>query len=158
MDKDAELSEIFNKVSDRHRLIKELEAKKFRFMSENTFLEVHCIDYIENHADLNVTQLAKKLRVTRSAISKTTKKLIEDGAIVSYRKPDNKKEIFFKLTDIGRRIYAEHKKMHQNRIEQDRMFFQKLGEEEKEQLIILLNRIYEQIALELKKLGLENYI
>lgn len=47
MDKDAELSAIFNRVSERHQLIKEIEAKKYRFMSENTFLEVHCIDFIE---------------------------------------------------------------------------------------------------------------
>jgi len=158
MDKDAELSAIFNRVSERHQLIKEIEAKKYRFMSENTFLEVHCIDFIEKNADPNVTRLAKALRVTRSAISKTTKKLLEDGAIERYRKPGNRKEIYFRLTDVGKRIYAEHEKMHQTRIEQDRIFFQQLSEEEKERLILALHKIYEQIALELKNLGLENYI
>lgn len=158
MDKDAELSAIFNRVSERHHVIKETEAKKFRFMSENTFLEVHCIDFIEKNADPNVTKLANALRVTRSAISKTTKKLLADGAIERYQKPGNKKEIYFKLTDIGRRIFAEHEKMHQARIEQDRLFFQDLSEEEKEQLVIVLNKIYKQIALELKKMGLEHYI
>jgi len=117
MDKDAELSAILNRVSERHQLIKDIEAKKFRFMSENTFLEVHCIELIEKNADSNVTQLAKALRVTRSAISKTAKKLLQDGAIEKYRKPDNKKEIYFKLTDVGERIFAEHEKMHQDRIE-----------------------------------------
>ena len=158
MDKDAELSAIFNRVSERHQLIKEIEAKKFRFMSENTFLEVHCIDFIGKHADPNVTKLAKALRVTRSAISKTTKKLLEDGAIQRYRKPDNKKEIYFKLTDAGWRIFREHENMHRARIEQDKFFFQHLGEEEKEQLIAALNKIYKQIVHVLKQKGLDNYI
>jgi DNA-binding MarR family transcriptional regulator len=158
MNKETELSAIFNRVSERHHVIKEMEAKKYRFMSENTFLEVHCIDFIEKNLDPNVTKLANALRVTRGAISKTTKKLLKDGAIEKYQKPENKKEIYFKLTAIGRRIFAEHEKMHQTRIEQDRLFFQNLSEEEKDQLIRSLNKIYKQIAEELKKLGLENYI
>ena len=35
--------------------------------------------------------------MTRGAISKITKKLIKKGIIESYQKPDNKKEIYFRL-------------------------------------------------------------
>ncbi len=158
MTKEKELSLILNRVSERHQLIKEIEEKKYRFMSENTFLEVHCIDFIGINPDSNVTRLSNAYRVTRGAISKTTKKLLEDGAIEKYQKPENKKEIYFKLTDIGRKIYVDHEKLHQTRIEQDRIFFQNLNEEEKDQLIMSLNKIYQQISVELKNLGLENYI
>ena len=158
MNKEEELSAIFNRVTERHHLIKELEWKKYQFMSENTFLEVHCIDIIEKNPDSNVTRLANTLRVTRGAISKTTKKLLEDGAIEKYQRPENKKEIYFRLTDIGKSIYFEHEKMHQARMEQDRIFFQNLNETEKDQLIKSLNKIYQQISVELKNLGLENYI
>ncbi|MEH7073879.1 MarR family transcriptional regulator [Neobacillus drentensis] len=158
MNKDEELSAIFNRVTERHQLIKEMELKKYRFMSENTFLEVHCIDFIEKYPDSNVTKLADALRVTRGAISKTTKKLLEDGAIDKYQKTGNKKEIYFKLTDIGRRIYGEHEKMHQARVVQDQIFFQNLNEIEKDHLIKSLSKIYHEIAVELKNLGLENYI
>lgn len=158
MNQDETLSAIFNRVAERHHVIKETEWKKYRFMSENTFLEVHCIDFIENNAEPNVTKLANALRVTRGAISKTTKKLLEDGAIEKYQKPENKKEIYFKLTDIGRGIYEEHQNMHQMRIEQDRVFFQDLNEAEKEQLIRSLNKIYRQITVELKNMGLDHYI
>ena len=80
-------------VSERHHLIKLLEEKKFKFMNENTFLEVHCIDWIENLDDPNVTKLAKSLRVTRSAISKVTKHLVETGTIERYQKPENRKNL-----------------------------------------------------------------
>jgi DNA-binding MarR family transcriptional regulator len=157
MNKEEELSTIFNRVANRYQLIKEMEEEKYRFMSENTFLEVHCIDMIEKNPDSNVTKLANVLRVTRGAISKTTRKLLEDGAIEKYQKPENKKEIYFKLTDIGKGIYLEHEKMHQSRIEQDQFFFENLSIEEKDQLIALLNKIYKQIAVDLKNRGLENY-
>ncbi|MGQ0421321.1 MarR family transcriptional regulator, partial [Bacillus sp. HC-Mk] len=47
--------------------------------------EVHCIEYIENNADSNVTQLAEAFYVTRGAISRMTKKLIQKGLIESYQ-------------------------------------------------------------------------
>uniref|UniRef100_UPI001642A71E MarR family transcriptional regulator n=2 Tax=Paenibacillus TaxID=44249 RepID=UPI001642A71E len=116
------------------------------------------IDFIEKMEDANVTKLANVFQVTRGAISKVTKRLIEMGAIERYQRPDNKKEIYFKLTDIGREIYWEHEKMHQTRIERDSGFFSQLSDEEKDNLIPILNKIYGQIAEELKKLGLDNYI
>lgn len=39
--------------------------------------EVHCIEYIEKNADSNVTKLAESFYMTRGAISKLTKKLIQ---------------------------------------------------------------------------------
>ncbi|WP_221469417.1 MarR family transcriptional regulator [Cohnella nanjingensis] len=135
-----------------------MEQKQYKFMRENTFLEVHCIDLIEKMQDANVSKLAKAFQVTRGAISKVTKGLIETGAIERYQKPDNKKEIYFKLTEVGREIYGEHEKMHQTRIEKDGDFFSPLSEEEKNQLIGMLNKIYGQIAKELKNLGMDNYI
>jgi len=59
--------------------------------------EIHCIEYIGKSEDSNVTKLAETFYMTRSAISKITKKLIEKGLIDSYQKPDNKKEIYFRL-------------------------------------------------------------
>lgn len=158
MVKDEELSRIFNRVSERHHLIKTQEEKNFKFMRENTYMEVHCIDFIEKMQDANVSKLAKAFQVTRGAISKVTKRLIETGAIERYQKPENKKEIYYRLTDIGREIYWEHEKMHQTRIERDSGFFSPLSEEEKVQLYQTLNTIYGQIAEELKKMGLDNYV
>ncbi|WP_073150443.1 MarR family winged helix-turn-helix transcriptional regulator [Seinonella peptonophila] len=155
---EGELSAIFNRVSERHKVIKEIEQKKFKFMQENTFLEVHCIDWIEKLNDPNVTKLSKALRVTRGTISKITKKLISDGLIEKYQKEKNKKEIYYKLTEAGREIYLEHQAMHKALLEKDHAFFSKLSVAEKEQLVMILKKIYGEIAEELKKIGLDNYI
>lgn len=64
--------------------------------------EVHCIEYIERNADSNVTKLAESLYMTTGAISKITKKLIKKGIIESYQKLDNKKEVYFRLTEEGK--------------------------------------------------------
>jgi DNA-binding MarR family transcriptional regulator len=69
-----------------------------------TSSEVHCIEYIENNIDSNVTKLAETFYMTRGAISKLTQKLIKKGLIESYQKSDNKKEIYFKLTEQGKQL------------------------------------------------------
>jgi len=74
--------------------------------------EVHCIEYIGRNVDSNVTKLAESFYMTRSAISKVTKKLIKKGYIESYQKTDNKKEIYFRLTPQGKEIYKIHDELH----------------------------------------------
>ena len=63
--------------------------------------EIHCIEYIGKNTAPNVTKLAEAFYVTNGAISKMAKKLIKKELIESYQKPDNKKEIYFRLTEHG---------------------------------------------------------
>lgn len=65
--------------------------------------EVHCIEYIENNTDSNVTQLAEAFYVTRGAISRMTKKLINKGLIESYQKSENKKKSILSLLNKGKK-------------------------------------------------------
>jgi DNA-binding MarR family transcriptional regulator len=153
---DEILSITFNKVSERHNLIKKIAERNF--LTEYSFIEVHCIEQIEKTEDANVTKLSKYFKMTRGAISKIIKKLIKKDAIEVYKKPENKKEIYYKLTEIGMDIFMEHEKMHKSRIERDKVIFSKLSEEEKSTFINILNKVYEQLAIELRNAGLEEYI
>lgn len=155
MTKDELLSTIFNEVSDRHAGLNYLAEKKF--VSEHNIVEVHCIDMIEKIQDPNVTKLAKAFYMTRGAISKITKRLIREGAIETYQKPDNKKEIYYKLTDLGRMIYLEHEKLHRARIERDSTVFSRLTDEEKDILINILEKVSTHLEQESKKMEAELY-
>lgn len=98
--------------------------------------EVHCIEYIGKNVEPNVTKLAEYFYMTRSAISKITKKLINKGVIESYQKPDNQKEIYFRLTEKGKEIYKIHEELHKGFHERDKVVFEEISEE---QLDIMLN-------------------
>ena len=84
--------DLFNKPVWLNKVKMEASLKDYKSS------EVHCIEYIGRHADSNVTKLAESFYMTRSAISKITKKFMEKDLIESYQKPDNKKEIYFRLT------------------------------------------------------------
>ncbi|MGX5499019.1 MarR family transcriptional regulator [Bacillus wiedmannii] len=116
--------------------------------------EVHCIEYIENNTDSNVTQLAEAFYVTRGAISRMTKKLINKGLIESYQKSENKKEIYFRLTEQGKEIYKIHEKLHNEFQERDKAVFEQVTEAEFDSIINFVEKYNRHLDAEIKKQGI----
>ncbi|AQR95983.1 MarR family winged helix-turn-helix transcriptional regulator [Clostridium saccharoperbutylacetonicum] len=152
---DELLSTTFNNVSEIHNLIKKTAERNF--LTEYTFTEVHCIEQIEKIEDPNVTKLSKDFEMTRGALSKIIKKLIEKGAVEIYRKPENKKEIYYKLTESGMSTFMEHEEMHRSRLERDKVIFSKLSEDEKATFVNILDKIHEQLTTELKNVSMDEH-
>ena len=117
--------------------------------------EVHCIEYIAKNADSNVTKLAESFYMTRGAISKITKKLIEKGLIVSYQKPDNKKEIYFRLTEQGEQINEIHEELHKEFRERDKAVYEQVTEEQFESMLGFMEKYSRHLDGEIKKLGVD---
>ncbi|PGT83203.1 MarR family transcriptional regulator [Bacillus cereus] len=116
--------------------------------------EVHCIEHIENNADSNVTQLAEAFYVTRGAISRMTKKLIKKGLIESYQKSENKKEIYFRLTEQGKEIYKIHEDLHKEFQERDKVVFEQVTEAEFDSIISFVEKYSWHLDAEIKKQGI----
>jgi DNA-binding MarR family transcriptional regulator len=117
--------------------------------------EVHCIEYIGRNVDSNVTKLADSFYMTRGAISKIIKKLIEKGIIESYQKPDNKKEIYFRLSEQGKVIYKIHEKLHKEFQERDKAVFEQVTEEQFDSMLSFVERYSNHLDAEIKKLGVD---
>ncbi|MFE6073909.1 MarR family transcriptional regulator [Paenibacillus sp. NPDC057886] len=115
--------------------------------------EVHCIEYIEKNADSNVTKLAESFYMTRGAISKLTKKLIEKDLIESYQKSDNKKEIYFRLTEQGKVIYHIHEDLHNEFHERDKAVFEQVTDDQFESMLNFVDKYNRHLDAEIKKLG-----
>lgn len=114
--------------------------------------EVHCIEYIGNHTDANVTKMAESMYMTRGAISKITKKLIDKQLIESYQKADNKKEIYFKLTEKGLQIQQVHDQLHQEFEERDQVVFEQVTDEQFDRMLHFIERYSNHLDDEIKKL------
>ena len=117
--------------------------------------EVHCIEYIGGNVDSNVTKLAESFYVTRGAISKINKKLIKKGIIESYQKPDNKKEIYFRLTEQGKVIYKIHEELHEEFQERDKAVFEQVTEEQYDSMLSFVEKYSRHLDVEIKKLGVD---
>ena len=117
--------------------------------------EVHCIEYIGKNIDSNVTKLAESLYMTRGAISKITKKLIEKDFIESYQKSDNKKEIYFRLTEQGEVIYKVHEELHKEFRERDKAVFEQVTEEQIDSMLGFVEKCSGHLDAEIKKMGID---
>lgn len=88
-----------------------------------TLTEVHCLASIASVSKPNVTQISLDMRMTKGAITKITSKLIKKNLLIKYNLPDNKKEVYFKLSPEGLDIYRVNQ-TRQGQIEQgERDFF-----------------------------------
>lgn len=117
--------------------------------------EVHCIEYIGKNADSNVTKLAESLYMTSGAISKITKKLIKKGIIESYQKPDNKKEIYFRLTEQGKVVSKVHEELHKEFQERDKAVFEQVTEEQFDSMLSFMKKYSRHLDAEIKKQGID---
>ena len=119
-----------------------------------TSSEVHCMEYIEKNKDSKVTKLADSFYMTRGAISKLTKKLIKKELIESYQKSDNKKEIYFRLTEKGRAVYDIHEKLHNEFSERDKVVFEQVTEEQFNSMLHFVELYSQHLDKEIKKVTL----
>ncbi|PKM61360.1 MAG: hypothetical protein CVU99_03705 [Firmicutes bacterium HGW-Firmicutes-4] len=100
--------------------------------------ELKALDMIGQFSGINLTQLANKLGISKSAISKCTSKLLEKELIGKEKSPTNVREVVFTLTPDGQAIFDQLEKVHNNLFEP----FNKSLDELSNQEINDLHRIF----------------
>ncbi|KWX69477.1 MarR family transcriptional regulator [Paenibacillus riograndensis] len=143
-----EFRDLFNKMAWLNKTKMEVSLKGYKPS------EIHCIESIGRNVDPNVTKLAESLYMTRGAISKITKKLVEKGLIESYQKPDNKKEIYFRLTGQGEVINNIHEDLHKEFQERDKAVFEHVTEEQFDSMLSFMEKYSRHLDAEIKKQGI----
>ncbi|MDF2986294.1 MAG: MarR family transcriptional regulator [Eubacterium sp.] len=138
--------DLYNKMAWLNKLKMEDSLKGYKSS------EVHYIEYIGRNADSNVTKLAESFYMTRGAISKMAKKLIKKGILESYQKSDNKKEIYFRLTEQGQVIYKVHEELHKEFQERDKAVFEQVTEEQFDSMLSFVEKYSRHLDAEIKKL------
>lgn len=148
---DTELMNLFVKYMEKQEILSKLtEDEKLHGYN---YSEIHTIAAIGDLAEPNVTQIAKYMNVTRGAISKITKKLIEQNLIEAYQREDNKQKIFFKLTKSGKFLYDEHEKRHQLWLKRDDAFIKQFDQKTVKQVEAFMTAFNDYLEEQIVKLG-----
>lgn len=74
---------------------------------------IHVLDCIGNHEPVNHSAIAEKLKLSKASITKISKKLLALGLINRFQLNDNRKEVYFRLTHQGKRLYEMHRALHE---------------------------------------------
>ncbi len=111
-------------------------------------LDIHLIDSIGAVEEINVTELARRHSITKSAVSQAVKKLEKRGLVERYQRPDNKKEYLFQLTEPGKTAFRAHREYHrevEGFVLNELAAFSEIEAEAVEKLIRLLHRRAEKV-------------
>lgn len=151
MDKQEEIllefRDVFNKMAwlNKEKMEEELDGYKPS--------EVHCIEFIGQNVDPNVTKMAEALYMTRGAVSKLTKKLLKKGYIDCYQNDANKKEVYFLLTPEGEKIYNIHDRLHKSFQKRDKVVFDQVTEAQYDAMLQFIKTYRAHLDNEIEKEG-----
>src|SRR5690606_35029554 len=76
---------------------------------------LHVLDVIYMHDGIIGIDIAREMGLTKGAVSKITRKLLEQGLIRKTQLPDNLKEIYFSVTPLGAELAELHRLFHQEK-------------------------------------------
>lgn len=145
------LMNLFVKYMEKQEILSKLtENEKLHGYN---YSEIHTIAAIGDLAEPNVTQIANYMNVTRGAISKITKKLLEQKVIEAYQLEGNKQKIFFRLTESGQFLYDEHAKRHNLWLKRDRAFIKQFDSETVEQVERFMKAFNDYLETQIMELG-----
>lgn len=77
------------------------------------YAEIHIIKTIKENEGIHVTGIAKKLGVTKGAVSQIIMKLQKKDMIIKEIDPHNLSKLVLRLTPKGETAYVHHGKIHQ---------------------------------------------
>ena len=80
-------------------------------ISKLSIVALHMLSSLEKGPQTGI-DLATDINVTRGAITRASKKLLEYKLITAYKKETNRKNIYYEITDDGLEVAKAHDKMH----------------------------------------------
>lgn len=111
--------------------------------------EIHMIDTIDNHKNINASEIANMLGITNGAVNQLTNKLIKKGLIIKYNSPSNKKEVYYELTPEGEVASKVHSLNHKKMYEDAKKQLETLNPDFPEEMCIFLDKIIDNLKKDL---------
>ena len=138
-----DLLNLFKQYGDKQDILSKLKEDKALRNYNNS--ELHIIAAIGDLEKPNVTSLAEYMGMTRGGSGKNIKKLTEAGLVSSYQIDGNAKNIYYRLTDLGKIIYEKHAEAHEAWLMRDRKFMSGFSDEQLSQVADFMTRYIEHI-------------
>ncbi|MEK4276408.1 MarR family transcriptional regulator [Paenibacillus sp. FSL R7-0026] len=104
-------------------------------VEEMTVTMLHVLDAIGTLEPVNGITISKQFGFSKGTVSKITKRLVQKNIILPEYLPDNKKEVLFRMTELGQDIYRLHQAMHQQIDLGANRFLQRYTEDELQFLV-----------------------
>lgn len=146
------------------QLIKEREASQKRksfsrtdnedsIIQDWTLTQLHIASAIKAQGSANNTSLSKMLNVSKPAITKAIRKMLEKNVVVESRQKENQKEVYYLLTDYGEQLANIHERLHEQARNRYLSLLDNFNEEELETIITFLKLVTDNLKQDDLTLG-----
>jgi len=78
-------------------------------LEDSTIMMLRVLDAIGRLEPVNGITISKQFRIPKGSVSKTTRRLIAKKLIKTESLPNNKKEILYRTTPLGKELYHAHR-------------------------------------------------
>lgn len=78
---------------------------------------MHVLEVIHAHDGIKGIDIARDLGITKGAVSKITRNLLDHGLIRKEQRPNNLKEIYYSVTPLGAEVAEVHQAFHREQDE-----------------------------------------
>jgi len=124
--------------------------KLARILLDSTPLTLRVLNAIGQLEPVNGITISKQFRIPKGSVSKTTRRLIAKKLIRKESLPNNKKEVLFRLTPLGRKLFDVHRAFDQ---QMEQGFVRFLQRYEADQLEFIVRLLQESIETSFLDLG-----
>ncbi|MEK4192241.1 MULTISPECIES: MarR family transcriptional regulator [Paenibacillus] len=100
------------------------------FLQDSTVMMLHVIDAIGQLEPVNGTTISKQFGIPKGSVSKITRRLVQQEIIRTEFLPDNKKEVLFLTTPLGKEIFDLHLALHKQMNKGINRFLQRYNTDE----------------------------
>ncbi len=138
MDRGEHLMEALWDMMNKKRVLDQTELRTIS--EELNTTELRCIEYVGRNTNVNATRLAEAFYMTTGAASKLTKKLLAKGLVSRYQKLENRKEVYFRLTEEGESLFEAVSALRERLSNRDAAIFDELTPEQYDTILRFVGR------------------
>lgn len=150
------LSKVAEKLGPENNETKKWMAHNSRnpkvaeILQDATLLMLRVLNAIGQLEPVNGITIAKQFRIPKGSVSKTTRRWIAKKLIKKESLPNNKKEVLFRLTPLGRELFEVHRAFDQ---QMERGFIRFLERYDADQLDFITRLLQDSIETSFLDLG-----
>jgi DNA-binding MarR family transcriptional regulator len=121
-------------------------------LRDSTITALRVLDAIGRLEPVNGITISAQSRIPKGTVSKVTRRLIAQGLITAESLPNNRKEILFRLTPLGRELFEVHRRFDE---QMERGFRQFLLRYDRDDLLLLARVLRDATEASFLMLGLQ---
>ena len=122
-------------------------------LQDSTFMMLRVLDAIGRLEPVNGITISKQFRIPKGSVSKATRRLIAKKLIKTESLPNNKKEILYRTTPLGKELFQAHRAFDEQMEKGFVKFLQNYNEKELRFIVRVLHDVTEISFLNLESIS-----